>query len=144
VISQKSRHALRALLLIASRGDGATVQISEIIGHEGIPKKFLQLIFVELKNNCLVVGRRGPIGGYSLSRPADQINFANILRITDGPLALTPCVSVTAYTKCKDCIAETTCTVRKILLRVRNATADILESNTLADALIAEKREENA
>jgi DNA-binding IscR family transcriptional regulator len=49
VISQKSSHALRALLLIASKGEGATVQISKIIRHEGIPKKSLQLIFLELK-----------------------------------------------------------------------------------------------
>lgn len=142
MISQKSRHALRALLLIASKGNGATVQISEIIRHGGIPRKFLQLILLELKNNGLLVSRRGPMGGYSLSRPADQINFADVLRITGGPLALTPCVSVTAYTKCKDCFEETTCTIRKVLLRVRNATAAILESNTLADALITEKQKE--
>jgi Rrf2 family protein len=142
VISQKSRHALRALLLIASKGEGATVQISEIIRHEGIPKKFLQFILLELKKNGLLASRRGPMGGYTLSRPADQMNFADVLRITDGPLALTPCVSVTAYTKCKDCFEETTCAIRKILLRVRNATADILESNSLADAPITEKPEE--
>jgi Rrf2 family protein len=144
VISQKSRHALRALLVIASKGDGATVQISEIIRHSGIPKKFLQFILLELKNNGLLISRRGPMGGYSLSRPADKINFADVLRITDGPLALTPCVSVTAYSKCKDCFEETTCAIRRVLLRVRNTTANILESNSLADALIAERQEEIA
>lgn len=139
MISQKARYAIRALLFIAAKGDGATVQLSEIIRQEKISKKFLQLILLELKNNGLVASHRGRRGGYSLGRPADQINFADVLRVTDGPLALSPCVSATAYGKCEDCFEETVCAIRKVLLLVRNATADILESRNLSDAVGAQR-----
>jgi len=135
MISQKARYAIRALLFIAAKGNGATVQLSEIIQQEQVPKKFLQFILLELRNNGLVASHRGRWGGYSLSRPADQISFADVLRVTDGPLALSPCVSVTAYGKCEECFEETVCSIRKVLLLVRNATANILESISLADAL---------
>jgi Rrf2 family protein len=137
MISQKARYAFRALLFIASKGDGATVQLSEIVRNEKIPKMFLRLILVGLKNSGLVYSFRGRAGGYALNRPAYKISFADILRVTDGPIALSPCVSVTAYGRCEECFEEDICAIRKVLLRVRNVTADILESTSLADALAA-------
>ena len=77
---------------------------------------------------------RGRAGGYSLGRPAKDISFADVLRVTDGPLALSPCVSVMAYRKCDDCFDEAVCAIRKALLAARDATAQILESRNLAAA----------
>ena len=54
--------------------------------------------------------------------------------VTDGPLALSPCVSVMAYRKCDDCFEESVCAIRKALLAARDATAEILESRNLAAA----------
>jgi len=70
-----------------------------------------------------------------LGRPPDKISFAEVIRAIDGPLALSPCVSVTAYRRCDDCIDEATCVTRKVLLAVRDATAGILENRSLAEAL---------
>src|ERR1700750_2234163 len=97
MISQKARYALRALLFLAARGEGAPVQISEIAEKERIPRKFLEAILLELKKTGIVKSARGRAGGYSLGRSAKDISFADILRVTDGPLALAPCVSVMAY-----------------------------------------------
>ena len=49
MISQKARYALRALLLLAARGDDTPVQIAEIAEREKIPRKFLEAILLELK-----------------------------------------------------------------------------------------------
>ena len=76
---------------------------------------------------------------YALGRAPEDITFAEVLRVIDGPLALSPCASVTAYRKCDDCEDEVTCAIRKVLLAVRAATADILEHRTLAQALVDEK-----
>ena len=65
---------------------------------------------------------------------------AEVLRVTDGPLALSPCVSVMAYRKCEDCFEETVCAIRKALLAARDATAEILESRNLAQAAAQLKR----
>src|SRR5690606_20958358 len=40
-----------------------------------------------LRRGGIVNSQRGPEGGYSLARPADQISLADIIRIIDGPLA---------------------------------------------------------
>jgi len=54
------------------------------------------------------------------------------VRAIDGPLALAPCASRTAYRRCEDCVDVETCAIRKALIAVRDATAAILEARTLA------------
>ena len=83
---------------------------------------------------------RGRAGGYLLGAPPKDITFADIIREIDGPLALSPCVSVTAYHRCHDCVDEETCAIRKVLLAARDATAEVLESRTLAQAIAGAKR----
>src|ERR1700749_2010231 len=140
MLSQKSHYALRALLVLAGRGDGQPVQIAEIADAANIPKKFLEQILLELKKPGIVRSHRGRSGGYSLGRAAKDISFADIIRVTDGPLALSPCVSVMAYRKCDDCFDEAICGIRKALLAVRGATAEVLESRSLAAAAAQMRR----
>src|SRR3984885_16094169 len=134
MISQKARYALRALLYLAVHNDEGPVQISEIAESEKIPRKFLEAILLELKKPGIVRSHRGRQGGYSLGRAAKDISFADVLRVTDGPLALSPCVSVMAYRKCDDCFDEAICGIRKALLAARDATAEVLEARSLAAA----------
>src|SRR5579871_585517 len=116
MLSQKSRYALRALLVLTARGEAVPVQISEIAQDAKVPRKFLEQILLELKKPGIVRSHRGRSGGYSLGRPAKDISFADVLRVTDGPLALSPCVSMMAYRKCDDCFEETVCVISKALL----------------------------
>src|SRR3569833_2900683 len=132
--SQKTHYALRALLVLDAHTEGQPLQIAEIADTANIPKIFLEQILLELKKPGIVRSHRGRSGGYSLGRPAKDISFADVLRVTDGPLALSPCVSVKAYRKCDDCFEETVCAIRKALLAARDATAEILESRNLATA----------
>src|SRR5450755_1460568 len=134
MLSQKSRYALKALLVLAARGDTDPMQISDIADTAHIPRKFLEQILLELKKTGIVRSHRGRAGGYALGRPAKDISFADVLRVTDGPLALSPCVSVMAYRPCDDCFDEAVCAIRKALLAARDATAEILESRNLAAA----------
>ena len=135
MLSQKARYALRALFLLAKYPIGQPVMIAEIAEEARIPRKFLEQILLELKKRGILHSVRGKFGGYTLGRPADKISFAEVIRTIDGPLALSPCVSVTAYRRCDDCVDEATCVLRKVLLAVRDSTAHILESRTLAEGL---------
>jgi Rrf2 family protein len=135
MLSQKARYALRALFVLSKATPDRPVLISDIARDAKVPRKFLEQILLELKRRGLVYSQRGKLGGYVLGRPADQIAFAEVIRAIDGPLALTPCASVTAYRRCDDCVDEDTCAIRKVLLVVRDATAGILEKCTLAQAL---------
>ena len=135
MLSQKARYALKALFALAARPSGETVMIAEIAAEARVPRKFLEQILLELKKRGIVHSHRGKHGGYALGRSADKISFAEVIRVIDGPLALAPCASVTAYRRCDDCVDEATCTLRRVLVAVRDATADILENRTIMEAL---------
>lgn len=137
MLTSKAKYALRAMIELAIQtGDGPRRPffIGEVAARQDIPRRFLENILLELRKHGLVVSHRGKAGGYALARAPDLITFADVIRAIDGPLALTPCTSRTAYQRCEDCKDEATCAVRKTLLKVRDATAGILESTTLAEA----------
>ena len=139
MLTQRSRYALRALIFLARTGSVAPVPISVIAADQQLPRKFLEIILLDLKNGGLVASYRGKLGGYRLARAPRAISFGEIIRLIEGPLALVPCVSVTKYHRCADCFDEATCVIRKVMLDVRDGTAAILDSTTLAD--MVERRE---
>ena len=134
MLSQKARYALRALVELA-RAQGVQLTSGELAIRADAPRKFLEAILLELSRSQIVVSRRGKFGGYVLARPAAGVTFAEVIRVIDGPLALAPCVSPRlGFRKCADCPDLATCTLREALLRARDATAEVLEAYTLADA----------
>ena len=135
MLSQKARYALRALFVLAQRQIGEPVMIAEIANEAKVPRKFLEQILLDLKRRGIVHSQRGKFGGYTLGRTADKISFAEVIRVIDGPLALSPCASQTAYKRCADCIDEAVCAIRRAMLEVRSATADILERTSIASSL---------
>jgi Rrf2 family protein len=136
VISQKAKYALRALVALCRTREGGTPQmIAEISRTQAIPKKFLEQILLELKRHGVVVSRRGRQGGYVLLRAPENVTFGEILRLIDGPIAPLPCLSKVAYRRCADCADEGTCEIRQVFGRVAEATRDVLDRTTLADAV---------
>ena len=129
------------LHVAGTNGKGSTVAFLraalEASGHSVHAFTIPHLVrghLLELKRRHLVVSRRGKFGGYLLARPAAEITFAEIIRVIDGPLALAPCVSKTAFRKCDDCPDLATCALREALLRARDASAEVLEAYSLKDA----------
>jgi Rrf2 family protein len=133
MLTHKSKYALKALTVLAREFGHGPVLISDIAEREGIPRKFLEMILLELKNRGLLQSKKGKGGGYALGRPPAAIHVSDVLRVLDGPLAPTPCVSRTAYMRCAECIDERTCGVRLVMKQVRDATATILDATSLAD-----------
>jgi len=140
VLSQKARYALHALIVLAEHGGSEPIMIADIAEEARVPRKFLEQILLDLKRRGIVRSLRGRSGGYLLGKAPHSITFAEVIRTIDGPLALSPCVSTTAYHKCDDCVDEETCAIRKVLLAARDATSAILEERTLAGALSTPKR----
>jgi Rrf2 family protein len=136
MLSQKAKYALRALLVMAAaKPDDEPIHIATIAEQEGISRKFLEAILLELRKHGLLTSRRGAAGGYRLARPAEEIFFGEVIRIVDGPLAPLPCASVTAFHECEDCPEPNRCSIRWLMQQVRDATAGVLDNCTLADAL---------
>jgi Rrf2 family protein len=79
--------------------------------------------------------KKGKGGGYELSRPPGQISVGKVMRALEGPIAPLPCVSKTAYERCRDCPDEASCGVRILMKQVRDAIAAIMDSTTFEDVM---------
>jgi Rrf2 family protein len=134
MLSQKTKYALRALTYLASL-EGVSASIAETAVGSKAPRKFLEAILLELKQAGFVESRRGRFGGYALALAPEAIFFADVIRAIEGPLALAPCASRTAYKPCKDCFDVETCPIRAALLASRDAVATVLEGWSLASSL---------
>jgi Rrf2 family protein len=92
-LSAKSDYALRAMAELgahadahAGSADGRAMKAEDIASSQDIPLRFLLGILNELRHARLVTSQRGIQGGYSLARPASEINLADVIRAIDGPL----------------------------------------------------------
>ena len=135
MLSHKTKYALKALFVMSEDYGHGPLLISEVAERGNIPKRFLELILLELKNHGILRSKKGKGGGYTLSRPPDQVSVGHVIRMLEGPLAPLPCASKTAYEKCEDCPDEKTCGVRLLMKQVRDQTAAILDSASFADML---------
>ncbi|QRM57597.1 Rrf2 family transcriptional regulator [Sinorhizobium sp. BG8] len=131
MLTKKGKYGLKALVDLGRLPPGETAFVSEIALRNNIPKKFLDTILLELRNAGLLRSKKGPGGGYSLSRPASEIRIGHAVRVLDGPLAPIRCASRTAYEACEDCADPETCQVRRSMTDVRDAIASILDTMTL-------------
>ena len=141
MLSKKTKYALKAMQYLARRRSEGPVLIAEIAEREGIPQKFLEAILLELKKEGFLESRKGKGGGYFLARPPEGITLGAVVRKMEGPLALLPCVSQMFYRRCEECTDERTCGLRMVMKDVRDRTAEILDTTTLADV---EVRVQNA
>ena len=82
--SRKSEYALRALLTLASARELAPISVRELAEKNEIPRKFLEAIMGELRENGFVESLAGKKGGYRLSKPAEEITLGEILRHFEG------------------------------------------------------------
>jgi len=144
MISYRARYAFKALVALSRAPGDRGLQIRQLAEGEKIPRKFLEQILLSLKAAGLIASRRGREGGYELLKSPDQITIGQLLRIVDGPIAPLPCLSRTAYQRCKDCRDETVCETRHAFADAYAAYLTSLEAMTLAHTLKladAERRE---
>lgn len=87
-LSNKARYGVQALFHMASESSGESTQLREIAEQQGIPLRFLEQVFRDLKLAGLVSSRRGPKGGYELAMAPEQIRLGDVMRALDGPVSL--------------------------------------------------------
>ena len=84
-ITSKSRYAVVAMAELARSGD-RPVPIKELAERRGIPEQFLEQLFATLRRDGLLMSHRGMKGGYTLARPADEINVLEVVQALDGKI----------------------------------------------------------
>ena len=79
-LTKRLLFAIEAVLDIAVNGGTAPVRSAEITEREGIPRRYLEPVLQELVRERILVGIRGPSGGYRLARERGSITLGDIVR----------------------------------------------------------------
>jgi Rrf2 family protein len=87
-LSNKGRYGLQAVFDLAYHNEGRAAQIKEICDRQGIPARFLEQVFRDLKKAGIVRSKRGPRGGYELARTPAELRLGDVVRAIEGPIAL--------------------------------------------------------
>jgi Rrf2 family protein len=131
-VSAKVDYALRAMLELAAAG--TLVKGEQLSTAQEIPRKFLESILVQLRNEELVASQRGVEGGYALARPADEISVADVIRAVEGPIA------TVRGARPEDVeYVGAAAGLQPLWLDLRRAMRDVLERTTLADLVARSK-----
>ena len=133
MLTMKGKYGLKAMVHLAGCRPGAPESILTIATEHDISKKFLDAILASLRVAGLVVAKKGKGGGYTLARHPSLISIGEIIRVLDGPLAPIDCASRTRYRRCSDCRDEAHCTVRRMMVEVRDSIARVLDNRSLEE-----------
>ena len=109
-------------------GDGSPMKAEGIATRQGISLKYLLDILRDLKRAELIRSKRGPDGGFTLSRHASSITLADVFRAIDGPLADVHDESVRtlSYPPPAEALPD-------VWMAVRGSLRRVLETVTIAD-----------
>jgi len=146
-VSAKSDYALRALIEMAGRTDGAPVSAEELGRLQDIPHGFLQAILADLRRADVVVSQRGQSGGWRLGRAAAEVSVADVIRAVDGPL-------VSVYGLRPEAVKynESAEGLQHVWIAARHSLRDVFETVTiqhlsdrkLPDSVLARTTDEDA
>jgi Rrf2 family iron-sulfur cluster assembly transcriptional regulator len=138
LISTRSRYGLRALVRLAALEGESPVSLAKIAEDESIPIRYLEQIFIKLRDKGIVKGLRGPGGGYSLGMPSDSISIMSVVSLLENDFLPTNCVLPgfeDEQCESKDCDLTGICRTRQLWANLRALTVDYLKRHTIADLL---------
>ena len=92
-LTTKGRYAVTAALDLSFHQGKGPVSLADISERQSISLSYLEQLFARLRRNNIVVSTRGPGGGYSLSRPPEDISMAEIIVSVDESYDVTGCGS---------------------------------------------------
>src|SRR5438552_596519 len=131
-LSRRSEYGIRALVDLVRHDESAPVALATLAERNRLPPKFLEQIMSTLKHGGIVRTTLGAHGGYGLAMDPADVTIGRVIRLLDGALAPLPCVSLRYYAPCS-CPDEATCSLRDVMLDVRDAMLAILDRETLAE-----------
>jgi Rrf2 family protein len=136
MISQRARYALRALIYLARCDRDGPVTASELAQAVSAPPKFLESALLDLRRHRLLTVIRGSHGGYRFGRPPEEISFAEVISVIDGPLSVSPCALGGAPATCQACSDMEHCRVHPAMVELQASASRILDGWSLKQASV--------
>jgi Rrf2 family protein len=119
-------YGIRALQYLARQKPGKVCLISEISREQDIPVKFLAKIMQSLSKGNLVKSYRGVKGGFTLSRPPEEVTLRDAVECLEGPVSIIGCLSQPGK-----CVRSATCLVRPAWQDAQDQMLNALEKTDL-------------
>ncbi len=138
-VSTKGRYALRIMLDLALHNSGELVPLKDIAKRQGITLKYMEQIISPLSKAGFVQSLRGSSGGYRLSRNPAEYTVGSILRVLEGPLAPTACLSQ----ENNDCPRAENCETIGFWKGLNEVINNYVDSVTLEDLMNEELARQN-
>lgn len=135
-LTTKGRYAVTAMLDLAFYSQEKPVTLTDIAARQTISLSYLEQLFARLRRAELVVGVRGPGGGYALKRDAANMSIAEIILAVDEQVDLTNCG------KKGNCHNGGMCSTHDLWMGLSQAVSDYLEGVFLGQLLENEERKD--
>ena len=100
----------------------------ELAQCSDLPVPMVSKVLKALAREGLLVSQRGSKGGYRLAREPEELTVSEMIRVLEGPVALTDCAIGPAL-----CEHETMCAVREPWQLISRVVEQALAGVTLAD-----------
>lgn len=126
-LTTKGRYAVTAMLDLAIHQDQGAVTLHDVAAHQGISLSYLEQLFAHLRRRGLVLGTRGPGGGYRLAQPADRITVADVVAAVDEDVDVTRCRGR------EDCQDGEQCLTHELWTHLSRQVYTFLDGITLAE-----------
>jgi Rrf2 family iron-sulfur cluster assembly transcriptional regulator len=130
-------YGLRCLLRVGRAGEGGSLTIAELARVEGISESNVAKMMRILRQGGLVKSTRGQAGGYSLARPAGEIQIGHALAVLGGRL-YEPAFCEGHSGIEVACTHMPDCSIRSVWRMVQQAVDQVLGTITLKDLLRSE------
>jgi Rrf2 family protein len=131
-LSTKGKYGVRAVFEIARHFGKGPITIKEIGGLQGISFSYLEQILHKLGKAGLIESVRGPAGGYLLARKPSDLTIGDIVRVLEGPIALSHCLEPG---ESDDCYQADDCVARMVWTKVGAKIEEALDSISFDDLL---------
>ena len=133
MLSRKTRYAIIALSALSREYGKAPVPMSRIAKERHVPLRFLEGIFLQLRNEGILTSDRGISGGYRLSRPPEEIRILDIIMALHEDIQMISCVDLCGESySCEFGLDREHCRIRTLFGEVHQQIFDTLSSRTLA------------
>jgi len=127
-LTKKADYGLMALKYLAEHPESMSLSAKDIAEAYHIPQQLLAKILQRLAKEGLLRSHAGMNGGYTLSRKPSEISAFEVIRVIDGPLFITSCVTVSGI-----CDLTNSCTIKEPLARVNESISELLKSIRISD-----------
>jgi len=134
-LTAKSEYGLLAAIDLACHYGEGPVSAREVSEHRGIPARFLEQLFVQLRRSGIVTAVRGAHGGFELARDPRDISVLDVVEALEGPLSSSVCDAEASG----GCMKSPACAASLVWSRATGALREVFSSTTL-DELAASQR----